>query len=563
MSITIELLPSGRLAVRFAYDAEKVRRIKRLRFPRWVKAQRYWEVEAAELPALVKLFALDEQAVPEALRETLRTGSAGGEVEIRLDPTEARIVGSGYPLDAVDAATSFLVPGHRFSPKYKSGQWDGRRRLFSPRTQKFPAGLWPRVRDALDKARVPYRVRTVAAPPPADIAFAPPVTPLRPYQQEALQSAVEAGRGIVQIATGGGKTLLAAWVIRELSRPTVFFVHTRELLYQTRDVLRRELGGPAVGMLGDGEVEIAPVMAATLQTAARLFDVPLERGEDAEPGEEAAAERELTRAELREAARRALESAQVIIFDECHHVPAETCFRLTKKMKAAYFRFGLSATPWTTAERDVLLEAALGGSLCRLTGSALIRQGYLVAPEITMRAAPQAKLPRGRLSYADVYRVAIVENLMRNTMIAATARQEAAEGRTVLILVAQVRHGELLRSLLPEAAFSYGSLDTGTRRDQVEALRSRSRPVLIATTLADEGLDIPTLDTLILAGGGKSAVRAYQRVGRTLRPAEGKQKARVVDFFDRAPFLGDHSMERLRLYRREPAFRVKTVGFGG
>jgi superfamily II DNA or RNA helicase len=563
MSVNIELLPSGRLAVRFPYDPEKVRRIKRLRFPRWVKAKRYWEVEAAELPALVEVFAIPEASIPPALRGGLAPPAERKPLEIRIDATEARIVGAGYPLDAVDAATSYAVPGYRFSPRFKSGQWDGRRRLFSLRTQKFPAGLWPRIRRVLEEAGVAYRVREAEAPPRAAIAFAPAVTPLRGYQEEALRSAVEAGRGIVQIATGGGKTLLAASVIRELSRPTVFFVHTRELLYQTRDVLRRELGAEAVGLLGDGEVEIASVMPATLQTVARLFDVPLEREDDAEPGEEAAEERPLTRAELRDAARRAVEAAQVIIFDECHHVPAETCFRLAKKMRAAHFRFGLSATPWTTPGRDLVLEAALGGSLCRLTGSALIRQGYLVAPEITMRAAPTVKLPRGRLNYAAVYRSAIVDNLMRNTMIAATARQEAAEGRTVLILVAQVRHGELLRSLLPEAAFSYGSLEMEARRDQVEALRSRVRPVLIATTLADEGLDIPTLDTLILAGGGKSAVRAYQRVGRTLRPAEGKRTARVIDFFDRAPFLGDHSMERLRLYRREPAFKVKTVGFGG
>ena len=86
---------------------------------------------------------------------------------------------------------------------------------------------------------------------------------------------------------------------------------------------------------------------------------------------------------------------------------------------------------------------------------------------------------------------------------------------------------------------------------------------LIATTLADEGLDIPSLDCLILAGGGKSATRAYQRIGRALRPAPDKEEAAILDFFDRAPYLQEHSLERLRLYRHEPAFDVRTRGWTG
>lgn len=560
MTLEVEILHSGRLAVRFPYSAENVRRIKRLKHRRWVKTARYWEVLAGELPALMEAFALTPGDLPEAVQAAMATPGPADPLEIRLEAFEARILGSGFPLPAVIAATSFMVPGHRFSPKFKSGQWDGRRHLFSARSQKFPSGLWPRVRDVLDRAGVAWRLSEVAAPPPVGLIFADAPTPLRDYQISALRSAAEAGRGIIQIATGGGKTMLAAALIRDLARPAVFFVHTRELLYQTRDVFLRELGVP-IGVLGDGQADLAPVMVATIQTAARIFDVELEANDDSEPGEEQSEERALTRAEIREAARAALEAAQVAIFDECHHVPADSCFQLAKKLRSAHFRYGLSATPWTEPGRDLVLEAALGPRVCSLSGSDLIRSGFLVAPEITMRAAPVVTFSKRRPAYAQVYRAAIVDNLMRNTAIAHAARQEAAEGRSVLILVAQVRHGEQLLPLLPGAGFSHGSLDTDRRREHLEGLRSGRLRILIATTLADEGLDIPTLDTLILAGGGKSAVRAYQRVGRTLRPAPGKTTARVIDFFDRAPYLDEHSMERLRLYRREPEFKVRTAGF--
>ena len=50
---------------------------------------------------------------------------------------------------------------------------------------------------------------------------------------------------------------------------------------------------------------------------------------------------------------------------------------------------------------------------------------------------------------------------------------------------------------------------------------------MIATTLADEGLDIPTLDVALLAGGGASASRVNQRIGRTLRPDKGSDNPRT------------------------------------
>lgn len=107
----------------------------------------------------------------------------------------------------------------------------------------------------------------------------------------------------------------------------------------------------------------------------------------------------------------------------------------------------------------------------------------------------------------------------------------------------------------------HGQIETAVRREWLDDLERKLRPVLVATTLADEGLDLPSLDGLILAGGGKSPTRAYQRIGRALRPAPGKAGAEVLDFFDPAPYLEDHSLARLALYRHEPAFDVETRGF--
>jgi superfamily II DNA or RNA helicase len=152
-----------------------------------------------------------------------------------------------------------------------------------------------------------------------------------------------------------------------------------------------------------------------------------------------------------------------------------------------------------------------------------------------------------------------VENRARNRLIAIQAAKLAESGRSVLILVSQIAHGKLLQSLIPEAQFAHGGLDTETRRAYVSALERKLHPVLIATTLADEGLDIPSLDSVILAGGGKSATKAYQRIGRALRPSPGKDRALIFDYLDSPVYLDEHGEARLQLYRGEPEFEVSFI----
>ena len=87
--------------------------------------------------------------------------------------------------------------------------------------------------------------------------------------------------------------------------------------------------------------------------------------------------------------------------------------------------------------------------------------------------------------------------------------------------------------------------------------------ILIGSTIADEGLDIPNLDVLILLNGGKSSTRAFQRIGRVLRlyknPETGEEKERAIvfDFQDYTPMLRRHSRRREQLYRTEPLWEIK------
>jgi superfamily II DNA or RNA helicase len=85
----------------------------------------------------------------------------------------------------------------------------------------------------------------------------------------------------------------------------------------------------------------------------------------------------------------------------------------------------------------------------------------------------------------------------------------------------------------------------------LDRARQGEVPVLIATQLLDEGVDIPCLSRVFLAWPSKARGRTIQRVGRVMRPHPDKPDARVIDVVDRrvAP-LARQAARRATLYRQ-------------
>ena len=90
------------------------------------------------------------------------------------------------------------------------------------------------------------------------------------------------------------------------------------------------------------------------------------------------------------------------------------------------------------------------------------------------------------------------------------------------------------------------------RKKNLDAFK-KDGGVMIATTIYDEGIDIPQVNVLILAFGGKSRRKVLQRIGRALRKKESRENVVViVDFWDHHnKYLLNHSKGRLNLYRDE------------
>src|ERR1700690_826665 len=167
-------------------------------------------------------------------------------------------------------------------------------------------------------------------------------------------------------------------------------------------------------------------------------------------------------------------------------------------------------------------------------------------------------MPVGNI-YTAVYKEYIVENEIRNNLIVKLSKELIDKKYTPLVLFKQIKHGEILFEKLQEigikCAMLYGNDSLDKRNEIKDQLIKGKINLIVASTIFDIGLDLPELNALILCSGGKSSIRALQRIGRVIRPMPGKKYAAVVDFFDQVKFLKKHSMIRYKIYSAEDGFK--------
>ena len=192
-----------------------------------------------------------------------------------------------------------------------------------------------------------------------------------------------------------------------------------------------------------------------------------------------------------------------------------------------------------------MLPLIIGPELFRMSSYDLIRGGYLCTPKvIAVDTEVSIKTDdivdkNGQLKYADAV-TRLSNSPRRIRMILDFAHRGVLRNRKILILVGRVelaaRIKELLASRGVDSVCVTGKTKKKIRAESLQKMRDGSVPVMISTQLADEGLDVPILDLLILANPGKASGRSIQRIGRIMRLHDLKKKPVVVDFVDGGPF---------------------------
>jgi superfamily II DNA or RNA helicase len=316
---------------------------------------------------------------------------------------------------------------------------------------------------------------------------------LWPHQQAALGALGRAGGGVVVMPCGSGKTTLGVAALAEWRQRTLVLVHTKDLQTQWRQRVRSELPGLTVGegMDADTQVVICTVQQLARQTVPALARWGTKFG--------------------------------TLIADEAHRAAAPTWLRVVSALPALH-RLALTATPEREDGRWPMVEAHFGAVVHRVAEPELVRAGHVLKP--TVRCVVTRRTHEGD----------IATDTRRNSQIVHVVRRlVSVEDRTVILLVRLVEHAHRLAASLarwvPAAALT-GDMAPTQRAEVLKALRAKRLRVVVATSLADEALDVPSVDTVVLGSPTEVLPRLQQRVGRSTRTKKGKLEPLIVDLCD-------------------------------
>lgn len=467
---------------------------------------------------------------------------------------------------------SFEVEGAEYKSRnymYRgrnSFKWDGKKKLFNIQTRRFPVGLLNMVKELLysngfdiniidKRKRIDTYIKCEA-----DMSVFKP----RQYQETAIFVSVFNGNGIVKIATGGGKTAIAGLTINALKKRTIFIVHTRDLLYQAKDSFSKLFPDCEIGQIGDGIIDYKDITVATMQTLAVLgglnknknYESRSKYDEDGINEESEITEEQIKMSNFHSYSN----TVQCVMMDEVQIVSSQTAYGVRFLFEYANYAFGYSASPWRDDGSDLMIEAAFGKRIIDITASELIKDGYLIKPTIEIHETryDRSNSPK---KYVEIYKRFIVENTMRNIQVSSDAINEWSNGMNTLILVTQIKHGnileEIIKSMGVDVTFISGKSGMKKRKQAIQDMKDGKISLMIATTIADVGLDIPRLECIIEAGAGKSSVTALQRLGRIMRPFKNKTSCKFITYRDNVLYLKEHIEKKKLIWQTEEEFIIK------
>ncbi|GAX84533.1 hypothetical protein CEUSTIGMA_g11954.t1 [Chlamydomonas eustigma] len=352
---------------------------------------------------------------------------------------------------------------------------------------------------------------------------------LRDEQRVPIDAYLESARdprrmgGILSLPCGFGKTVAALYIVRELGVKTVVIVHKDFLMDQWRERIAQYLPGARVGVIKAKEVDVEDkdvVMASLQSLSMKEYDGDTFRG------------------------------FGLLIVDECHRVGTEVFSRALLKVSCRY-ALGISATVDRKDGMTKAFVAFLGDVVFRgkrRIDDVQVRQlAYWASSEAYGR---EETMSGGRTNMSRMINNVTSYAPRTEAIVLAIAEVVAKEpGRKVLVLSDRKAQLRSIQEGLEREHVSAGFYWGGMKRDALE-VTEREKQVMCATfAYAAEGMDVPSLDTLVLASP-KSDIE--QSVGRILRQkAEGRdRRPLVLDVVDQFSLFERQGAKRAAFYRR-------------
>ncbi|MYC34138.1 MAG: DEAD/DEAH box helicase [Chloroflexi bacterium] len=336
---------------------------------------------------------------------------------------------------------------------------------------------------------------------------------LRPYQQALLKQTQDAlaadlkGRVMLQLPTGGGKTVIAGAFLADWlqdGRKAVWLTHRKELAEQTR------------GMLTDAGVSA-------------IANVNWTPGEDA-PAMAGGAVILMAQTVGRRNARREVWNRygpnDLLVIDEAHHAAAPGWERAMRQWPGPIV--GMTATPWRLSEKEGF-DHLFGDLLCGPQTADLQSFGSLCDAQVFI-PPPEERIAGGAVDRTGDYTESGIEQANRDRPDIMTAGalafwQKHADNRQTIAYAVSVDHAHNLAAVFNEAGIPAAVILGDTNREErdqaIAGFQDGSIRVLVNVIVATEGFDLPDASCIIIARPTMSLALYLQMVGRGLRPKGG------------------------------------------
>ncbi|MGC4093702.1 MAG: DEAD/DEAH box helicase [Polyangiaceae bacterium] len=342
---------------------------------------------------------------------------------------------------------------------------------------------------------------------------------LRPYQREAIDAVLAARRRglrrlLVCLPTGAGKTVIFSELARLAQRQVLVLAHREELLLQAREKLQSALGEQVV------EIERG---AARAGEGAKVLVCSI---------------RSLHEQRLAEVLRG--RNLGLVVYDECHHAPAEDNLRVLRQIGAFDPNWGgtlLGFTATTSRGDGQGLAEVFEQIVYSRSLPELIDDGYLVKLR-GFRISTGADLTRLSATGADFREDELAEavDIQERNALVARAIQELARDRRTIAFCVTVNHARhlchSLNALGVPAGVVHGAMQPEDRARALSEFRAGRVHVLCNVAVLTEGFDDPGVSCIAMARPTRSEGLYAQCVGRGTRLHPNKRDCLILDFVD-------------------------------
>ena len=409
---------------------------------------------------------------------------------------------------------------------WKQGQYAKEKNIYQAsmvKRHEVLTGLVPRIVSYLKKKDIKFsisgyneKLKPTNKPDVKGITF-------REDQLRLIEAAIDNQRGLIISPTGSGKTIIAAGLISCFKNSKVLFLmHTIDLLHQTAKEFEK-FGLENISVMGDGRKDLTgDIVIATRQTLANI-DV-----------------------------KEYFDLFDITIVDEAHRVNSvDSQYGKLLTNNLSVMKIGFTATNQKTKEKSLSLEGLIGPVIGELSLEEGIEKGILCKPRIKLISIPFK--PTDTRKYYELYEEQIVNSRARNRIIIKEVKKRVSKNKSCLIMIKEIEHGNNLMDIanimgLSDIVFIQGKTEGEQRQEVKAALQDKKIRAVIVTAIWKEGINIPSLDCIINAVGGKSEIMTLQAIGRGLRTFKGKEEVEIIDFIDCHKYLSSHFTMRLQIY---------------